>query len=89
MEPKGLLDFVYDRQSADGENVKEFLDKINKVNGIGMLNEIRKAWLLRYNKFGVIQQNDELITLFEGNGLKAVASTNASHGYVYVAVWEE
>jgi len=54
-----------------------------------MLNEIRKAWLLRYNKFGVIQQNDELITLFEGNGLKAVASTNASHGYVYVAVWEE
>lgn len=87
MERDGGLDFVWDRQSGVGENLQAFLDKLNELH---IVNAIRHNWKRYYDaQRGYIPQNEDVITVFEGHGLKAVASTNASFGYVYCAVFEE
>lgn len=85
VEKNGSLDLVPDRQSAAGtqEDRTAFLLKCNEAN---VIKGIREAWSKLYRPG--IERSELDYVLYDKNGLKCIGSPNASHGYLYVCVFE-
>lgn len=78
------IDVPYDRKDFVGSDKdRPVLRRWLEENMEGIWDDAK-----RLMAEGKIQgDRSETVTLFEDDSVKAVCSTNASHGYLYVAVW--
>lgn len=82
----GWVDYLANRTDAVGsEDAKLALfDKLNSTFPIDTLRKVVRSKILA----GEIDNRNRTVVLFDDDGLKIVANTNASYGYLYVAAWE-
>jgi hypothetical protein len=83
----GYVDFVHDRTDAVGEDGprRALLDKLTATVPGAMLARIIKEKILAGEIDSRVERD---VVLFDDDGLKIVANTNASCGYLYVAAFE-
>jgi len=79
------MDFLYDRQSTDGE--KEPVGKLLSLLNGGALAQAQEVYsdLVAIGEIDRAEANQ--VTLYEDDEVKFVANTRGSYGYVYVAAW--
>lgn len=82
----GDVDFVPDRQDADGPDVprKLLLELLMRRFAPSRMKEA-VGWLLRYGHMST--RAEEWFVLHMDDELTVVANTNASAGYCYVTAW--
>lgn len=82
----GHVDLPYDRSSAvgDDEARKALLDKLRSTFPSEMLFKVIRSKLLARELDTRVERD---VVLFDDNGIKVVANTHASAGYLYVAAW--
>lgn len=81
------FDLLWNRQGFTGSEASEIERLKTALNGSGGLARARVAYAAAVKRGDLRPDADGTVELVSAGGLKIVADTNASYGYVYLGAW--